>query len=138
MEQDALALFRNGRLAEAAELFAIIVREQPDWEHGTAFYDLACCYEGLSELAAAEEHYRNALRYEPGNPIFLGGLASFLDLHGDPHKAFEAYLGLLSVEQLNKDRRGIHATLAALHSLGSRMGLSEEDVAKRVQLVGRR
>ncbi len=44
-DRKALQLRNTGHLKEAAELFATIVKEQPDWEHGTAFYNLACCYE---------------------------------------------------------------------------------------------
>src|SRR5713101_2028982 len=82
-DRKALQLRNTGHLKEAAELFATIVKEQPDWEHGTAFYNLAGCYEDLGELTLAEQCYRDALRYEPKNPHFLGGLASFIYLHGD-------------------------------------------------------
>src|SRR5436190_21573905 len=88
IERKALQLRNTGQLKEAAELFAVIVKEQPDWEHGMAFYNLAYCYEDLGELALAEKCYRDALRYEPTNPYFTGGLASFLYLHGDTDEAF--------------------------------------------------
>ncbi len=132
IEQKALALQRNGQLKEAAKLFAMIIEEQPDWEHGTAFYNLACCYEDLGELSSAEKYYRDALRYDSKNPYFLGGLASFLYIHGENDKAFAAYLKLLEIERANGDQRGIETTTTAVRSLGKKMGLSEEALLSRI------
>ena len=132
IERKALRLRNNGQLKEAAELFAVVVKDQPDWEHGTGFYNLACCYEDLGELASAEECYRDALRYEPKNPYFIGGLASFLYLHGDTDNAFTAYLTLLEVERAGENQRGIEAATTALQSLGKKMGLLEEALSKQI------
>jgi tetratricopeptide (TPR) repeat protein len=134
LEQKGLELRKAGRLAEAAEIFAIIVKEQPDWEHGTGFYNLATCYEDLGELALAEQGYREALRYEPKNPYFLGGLASFLYLHGDTNQAFASHLDLLEVERASGNQRGMQITRIALEALGKKMGLKEEDIARRIGL----
>jgi Tfp pilus assembly protein PilF len=82
LERRALGALNAGRLKEAAALYAEIVAQNPGWEHGTALYGLACCYEDLGELTLAEECYRRALSHEPANSIFIGGLASFLHLHG--------------------------------------------------------
>jgi len=82
LEQRALCAMNAGLLKEAAALYAEIVAQNPAWEHGTALYSLACCYEDLGELTLAEECYRRALNYEPENSIFIGGLTSFLHLHG--------------------------------------------------------
>lgn len=132
MERKALQLRNAGQLKEAAELFAAIVKEQPDWEHGTGFYDLACCYEDLGEFALADKCFHDALRYEPKNPYFIGGLASFLYLHGDTDKAFAAYLALLEVEQTSGNQKGIETATTALRSLGKKMGLSEETLSKQI------
>jgi Flp pilus assembly protein TadD len=121
IEEKALALQRSGQLREAIEQFAAIAKEQPDWEHGTVFYHLACCYEDLSEFSSAEQSYRNALVYQPKNPIFLGGLASFLYLHGDPAAAFEAYRNLLEIESRSGNQKGIQAAETALKALGGRI-----------------
>jgi len=82
LEQRAVGAMNAGHLKEAAVFYAEIIAQNPGWEHGTALYGLACCYEDLGELRLAEECYRRALSYEPENPIFIGGLASFLHLHG--------------------------------------------------------
>jgi len=126
LERRALQFQKCGQLKEAIGLFTAIVNEQPDWEHGSAFYNLACSYEDLGEFALAEQCFGDALKYEPNNPYFLGGLASFLYLHGDPVKAFEAYLNLLNVERINSNARGIEASMAALSALGNKIGMSEE------------
>jgi Tfp pilus assembly protein PilF len=99
LEARAGALKNAGRNAEAAELFSSIVKEQPDWEHGTAYHLLAQCYEDSGQFELAEESYRIALKYEPANDIFLGGLASFLYIHGKPEEAFNAYLEVLKADK---------------------------------------
>jgi tetratricopeptide (TPR) repeat protein len=126
--------FRNsGNIEEAAELFAAIVKEQPDWEHGIGFYNLACCYEDLGKLQLAEDCYNAALRYQPANSTFLGGLASFLYLHGDPKKAFNSHLELLEIDRMNKDEKGVELSTAALRTLGEKMGLSHAEVTARIE-----
>jgi tetratricopeptide (TPR) repeat protein len=103
LEQKALSLQNAGKFKEAAELFAAIVKEQPDWEHGRGFYSLANNYEDSGQLEKAEQAYKSALRYQPAYDIFLGGYASFLYLHGDPERAFKAHLELLEIERIAKD-----------------------------------
>jgi Flp pilus assembly protein TadD len=103
LEEQALALMNRGEKAKATELFKAIIRKRPDWENGEAFYDVAGCQEDLGELDKASENYRRALEYEPRNPYFLGGYASFLYLHGDPRSAFEQHLRLWEIERNNED-----------------------------------
>jgi Flp pilus assembly protein TadD len=133
IERRALEARNLGDIRKAAELFAAIVKEQPDWDHGSAVYDLACCYEDLGELALAEQYFREALKYEPENSIFLGGLASFLYLHGDPAEAFDCHLALRKVHRRNGDRRGAESTRIALGALGKKLGLSDEAIAEKLR-----
>ena|SRR5437773_3903703 len=132
LERKAYDLRNAGRVKEAAELFQVIVLERPDWEHGAALYSLANCHEDMGELKLAEQRYRDALSYQPKNPIFIGGYASFLYLHGDARKAFQSFLELLAVEHRNGNQKGIDNTIVALQSLGKKMGLSEQDVSEEV------
>jgi Flp pilus assembly protein TadD len=135
LEKKALALRNAGRLSEAVELFSTIVKEQPDWEHGAAFYNLACCYEDLGELVLAERCYGDALRYQPKNPIFLGGFASFLYLHGDPQKAFDTHLTLLEIENSNGAKDRVNSIALALNPLGEKIGLSRHAVAAKIKNI---
>jgi Flp pilus assembly protein TadD len=137
LERKACNLRSAGRLKEAAEIFKLIVRERPDWEHGAAVYGLADCHEDLGEFQLAEARYREALRYGPTNPIFLGGYASFLYLHGDARQAFESYLDLLIVERANRNQMGIENAIVALRSLGKRMGLSQDEISARLAAAHR-
>jgi Flp pilus assembly protein TadD len=132
LERKASKLRNAGRLKEAAKIFSLIVYERPDWEHGTAVYGLADCHEDLGEFALAEARYREALRYGPTNPIFLGGYASFLYLHGDAHQAFAVHLDLLLVERTNRNQMGIENAIVSLRSLGKRMGLSQDEISARI------
>jgi Tfp pilus assembly protein PilF len=75
LERMSLAALNAGRLKEAANLFESIVKEYPSWEHGTALYSLACCYEDIGELKAAEERYREALQYQPQRACVILALA---------------------------------------------------------------
>jgi tetratricopeptide (TPR) repeat protein len=135
LERRAIDFRNSGHLEKAAELFSAIVQEQPDWEHGMGFYDLAVCSEDLGRLELAEECYNAALRFETANPIFLGGLASFLYLHGEPEKAFSSYLRFLEVGGMGKDQKGVEI---ALQVLGKKMGLSEAEVTERINKVALR
>ena len=132
IEKKALEALSAGRLEEAANFFESIVSEMPDWEHGTALYSLACCYEDLGNITSAEKCYREALQYEPENPTFLGGLASFLYLHGDPAESFNYHLALLRVERSRANDLRAKSTETALRALGKRMGLSDSAVAERI------
>ena len=133
LERKAIELQNLGKNAEAAALFSAIVREQPDWEHGTALHLLAQCYEDLGKLELAEENYRAALKYEPANNIFLGGFASFLYLHGKPQDAFKAYLDLLVVEKRSGYEDCIKRTMIGLKALGAKLGWSDAEISERIQ-----
>jgi Flp pilus assembly protein TadD len=132
IEQKALKARNTGRLEEAAKFYEMIVTEMPDWEHGTAVYSLACCYEDLGNISSAENYYRKALQYEPENPTFLGGLASFLDLHGDPVESFKCHVALLHVERARGNESRATSTETALKALAKRMGLSDDEVAESI------
>lgn len=133
LEQKALTLQNAGQFKEAAELFAAIVKEQPDWEHGQGFYCLANNYEDSGQLDKAEEAYKSALRYQPAYDIFLGGYASFLYLHGDPENAFKVHLELLEIERINKNDASIERTKIALRALGNKMGLTKSEIESRIE-----
>jgi len=133
LEAQAYALKSSGRNTEAAELFAQIVKEQPDWEHGTAFHLLAQCYEDSGQLGLAEENYRAALRYEPENDIFLGGLASFLYLHGKPEGAFSAFVEVLDAYKSAGNAEGTNSCMIALETLGERIGWNKTAIAARIE-----
>jgi Flp pilus assembly protein TadD len=133
LEEQALVLMNRGEKAKAAELFKAIIRERPDWEHGEAFYDLAGCQEDLGELDKASESYRRALEYEPRNPYFLGGYASFLYLHGDPKSAFEQHLSLWEIERNNEDSSA--KIMNALRELSKRLGLSDQELQDRLKEI---
>lgn len=73
-----------------------------------------------------------ALQYEPENTIFLGGLASFLYLHGEPEKAFEAHLQLLKLEKMAGNVADVESLKTPLRALGEKMGLSQIEVTDRI------
>lgn len=132
IERRALDLQNSGQTEEASELFSAIVEEQPDWEHGMGFYNLAGCYEDLGRLELAEKCYYTALRYQPNYDVFLGGLASFLYLHGEPEKAFSAYLEVLKVSKGNNDEDGVERCITGLIALGKKVGWSEATVFEKI------
>ena len=132
IEHEARNLRKAGKLKEAAELFSSIIREEPNWEHGEAFYELACCYEDIGQLNSAEECYQKALSINAKNPYFLGGYASFLYLHRDPNVAFAAYVELLQVESRNKNENAVKTVMIALRALGGRIGLSDQTISDKI------
>ena len=137
LERRAFDARNAGNIEEAAELFSALVKVQPDWEHGTGFYNLAGCYEDLGRLNLAEECYNAALRYQPANRDFLGGLASFLYLYGEPERAFDAYLTALEVDRIGNDFEGVASATTALHALGKKLGFSEAEVTERIGRAAR-
>lgn len=78
--------------------------------------------------------YENALFYVPDDHIRLGGYASFMYLHGNVHKAFEAYLNLLKIYNNDKDSDGISSCYHALYSLGKKMGWNHDEVLNAITL----
>jgi tetratricopeptide (TPR) repeat protein len=87
----AVKLMQKEQWTEAIELFVDILADNPGFEHGYAWYDLACCYEDAGDVTKAKSSYKCALEYDKANPIFLGGLASFLYLYGDPQESLSIY-----------------------------------------------
>jgi len=76
VEQRAFALNREGKYAEAAKLFQLIVDRIPNWEDGGGAFDLAFCLEEIGDLEGAAKAYELALSCDPTNEIFLGNYAS--------------------------------------------------------------
>ncbi|MEJ7712990.1 MAG: tetratricopeptide repeat protein [Pyrinomonadaceae bacterium] len=116
-------------------MFSVILEQNPDYEHGRGFYNLASCYEDLGEYEKAEQHYRRALEYNFEDPILLGGYASFLYLHGDPELAFKAYLNLLRLDRSGGSEKDAELAILALRELGKRVGLTDRDVTEKIEEI---
>ena len=132
LERRAIELKNAGRLDEAAQVFSTIVEEQPDWEHGTAFHDLAQCHEDMGNFVLAERYYKAALQFEPTSDIFLGAYASFLYLHGNPEDAFDAYSRLLRTHNSEGFTDQDKSYLIALDVLGRRIGWTDAFIAEKI------
>jgi Flp pilus assembly protein TadD len=117
----------------AAKTLKELLELQPDWEHGEGFYNLAHCLEELGRYEEAKEKLERVLDYEPQNPIFLGGLASFLYLHGDPQDAFEKHLALLRLERSLGFRERGKQTAIALRALGRKLGMAPQTVDQLIE-----
>jgi Flp pilus assembly protein TadD len=114
---------------EAGGQFRTLVTLQPDWEHGEAYYNLACCLEELGRFRKARRAYLRAVQFQPNNPIYLEGLASFLYLHGAPGEALWAHMKLLEV---GTKRQRTQSRIVLL-SLGKRLGISKETLSDAIQ-----
>jgi len=132
LETEGLNRLNQGDIEQAANIFAKIVSKLPDYEHGMCFYDLAGCLEDLGNFEKAEENYLAAIKYDPDDLIRLGGYASFLYLHGDPKKAFDAHLHLLFLESERGQTEDVENTTLAVKALGKRLGLSENEVERKI------
>ena len=133
--QEALAQMNAGQKERAAALFSAIVEAHPDWEHGLALHNLAGCLEDLGDLKSAEQCYQRAIQFGPGNPILWGGYASFLFLHGEPERAFEAHLRLLKIERAARpdpSEEAIQAVTLALKTLADRLSMSPRELSMRI------
>jgi len=132
MWQEAMALKNAQRWQEAARVFERILLAQPDWEHGYGQFNLAECYEGAGRISDAEVAYRSAIRATPTDPTLLGGLASFLYLHGQPKEAFDEHVRLLRLEEKQGNIDGVACTTTALKALGLRLGWSDAETTMRI------
>jgi Flp pilus assembly protein TadD len=130
-ERLARSYMKNDQWAQASTLFLEIVEKCPDWEHGEGFYNLGCCYEELKQKEAARRAYLTALQFEPYNPYYLGGFASFLYRMGDSQEAYQAYMDLLKVE---KDNPYIMAqVMPAIETLAQRLKRSGQQLEADIQ-----
>jgi len=132
LERQAIILKNAGEWESAARLLEQILQVQPDWEHGYGAFDLAQCYEELGRISDARSAYERAVCGTPTDRTLLGGLASFLFLHGEPQEAFDQHVRLLRLERKHGDSNGMAATTTALKSLGSRLGWSNEETESRI------
>jgi tetratricopeptide (TPR) repeat protein len=74
---EAQELFNAGRYAEAEPILAAFAREEPCFEHGTVWYELADIFEQKGQLEAADSAYLSALGCE-WNDIYAIGYGVFL------------------------------------------------------------
>jgi tetratricopeptide (TPR) repeat protein len=134
LEKKGLANLSQKKYQEAAKLFEKITQISPGYEHGMAFYDLACALEEIGEIERTRKAYEKALFYAPDDHIRMGGYASFMYLHGNVHTAFEAYLSLLKIYKNDNDSNGISNCHQALYSLGKKMGWDHDEVLNAITL----
>ena len=132
LEKKGLAALSQKKYREAAAFFDKITQISSGYEHGMAFYNLACALEEIGEIKRAREAYEKAIFYAPDDHIRLGGYASFMYLHGNANEAFEAYLSLLKIYNGDNDSDGISSCHQALYSLGNKMGWSRDKVLNTI------
>lgn len=135
IEQDALKLMNSGELEQAIERFLVIISENPEYEHGTAFYNIASCYEDLERFEEAERNYLRALEIDPENLYFLSGYASFSYLFKDPQVAFTWYLRLLKAESKAGAKEAMKETRLGLLGLAKKLRLSEEELEEKIKEI---
>ena len=110
----ARMLMMQGRMREALLIWTQIVQEQPDWEGGSAYYEMAVCEEELGLYEEAREHFLGALRQQPEYEYFIRGYASFLYMHGDVAEALAQHLKLIHMMiTLNRQSEAERITVAA-------------------------
>lgn len=132
LEREAIALMNRDDFEGAARYWEMLLKEQPDWEHGEGAYNLAICCEEMKRLEDAGRLYREALRQEPDNTHFLGGYASFLYLHGDSKDAFDTYIRLFRHARASKNVEREKQLTPALLELGRRLDLSESQICQHL------
>lgn len=128
----AIYLKNAGDWGAAACLIEQILLLHPNWEHGYGEFNLAECYEELGKIDDARLAYERAVASSPTDRTLVGGLASFLFLHGQPREAFDQHIQLLALERRHGDDRGILDTTTALRLLGSRLEWSSKEVESRI------
>jgi Flp pilus assembly protein TadD len=129
-QQQAFSLQRENKWFEACLVWQDIVKDCPDWEHGSGFHNLANCYWETDQLSQARTAFVQALSYEPQNPIYLANFAAFLQLHGSAEEAYKAHLAAL--HSVRGTPMAEHP-LSALQEIGRCLNYSEQKIAHDIQ-----
>jgi tetratricopeptide (TPR) repeat protein len=132
MSQEAMEHKEAQRWQAAAHCFEQILAIQPNWEHGYGWFNLAGCYEDCGRISDARAAYEKAVHASPNDSILVGGLASFLYLHGQAIEAFDQYIQLLVLDRFRVDTAGEERTMMALDALASRLGWTANEVSTRI------
>ena len=80
LEQEGLAAMKSRNYHSAVKIFQKITELSPEYEHGSAFYDLACALEAIGESKKAKTAYQKALSYDPTNSIWLEAYTDFMSV----------------------------------------------------------
>ena len=134
-ENRAMAYIETGDNEKAAAEYEALLQEFPEWHNGRGWYNLAGCYEDLGRLKEAESAYRRGIPYDPNNPLLVGGLASFLCVHGNARESYEQHLKLLSINSQNGDEGAAADNRLVLRELGKRLGLSDGSIEQAIVSV---
>lgn len=132
IEKRAMSALNAGNFDCAITFFRELLKAQPDYEHGLPHYYLAHALEETGDIKAAREEHEKALSFSPDDPIWLGGYASFLYLHGAPNEAIDAYVRLAKAERLLNPKADVSDIAQALAALAEKAGLSKPDILKRL------
>jgi len=131
LEETGLNALNRQDYELAIKCFKKIIDTQPDYEHGSIHYHLACSYEDTGQLDLAKIYYKKALEHRPDDTVFLGGYVSYLYLHEDLNEALSGYIQLFKLE---KSRGSDTAkTMEGLNAIAKKLRLSDEDLNTRIR-----
>ena len=85
LEVDALTAQKLEKWSIALEIWKEILLNQPDWESGYGYYNLADCYTRLGQIDAAEAAYRKAISIAPEDSLFSDTLRSLMEARNLGH-----------------------------------------------------
>jgi predicted Zn-dependent protease len=92
----ARLLVRQGRSAEAAEVYRQLLRQRPSWR---TLWSVANIEIDLGDAARAREHLTSLLELSPGNPSGRAKLAQLEWTLGDPMEAARIYRELIDEKE---------------------------------------
>ena len=133
IEREAMQHRKDGNVSEAVRLYRQLLAQQPDWENGLGFYNLASCYEVLGEISSARSAYLKALVFAPQDTAILGGYASFLLRYGSPEEALDAHFRLLRARVPREKRKDLESTTKTILELAEKTGIPGAIVEEYIQ-----
>jgi len=136
IEREAMQHRKDGNVSEAVRLYRQLLAQQPDWENGLGFYNLASCYEVLGEISSARSAYLKALVFAPEDTVILRGYASFLLRYGSPEEALDAHLRLLRAKVPRENRKDLESTTKTILELAEKTGIPGAIVEEYIQPSG--
>jgi tetratricopeptide (TPR) repeat protein len=128
MSLDASVLMKAADWGSASKLYEVILKEHPNWEHGYGWFQLAHCYEEAGQIEEAGIAYEHAFKTNPTDTIIMGGLASFLYLHGNKTSAYNLHVQLIALERKKGETKCAAVTMIALNKLGEQLGLTNKEI----------
>ena len=132
LERKGIEASNNENYHLAVDYFKALLKANPDFEYGMTHYNLAYALDEIGNIDEAEKAYLKAIEYAPEDYVRLAGYASLVSRYRSPSEGFQSYLKLFKMALDEKNPCSMEGCLYSLYSLGEKMGLSKQEIYKKI------